>query len=65
MNTFLVLTSTSTSNSIMQEYPEYSERLKALPQGIIHATSDIELRPLWFRHGPKSKVSILYCLVTF
>ncbi|KAI9121513.1 hypothetical protein K1719_008546 [Acacia pycnantha] len=38
-------------------YSPTSERLKGLPQGIIQATSDLELRPLWSRSSSRSKVS--------
>ncbi|RHN62489.1 hypothetical protein MtrunA17_Chr4g0047961 [Medicago truncatula] len=45
--------------SILREQERYSthfEELKGLPRGIIHTTSDFELRPLWLRS--RSKVSV-------
>ncbi|KAF7840242.1 lysine ketoglutarate reductase trans-splicing-like protein [Senna tora] len=38
-------------------YHEYSGKLKGLPQGIIQATSDFELRPLWLRGSLSTEVS--------
>ncbi|KAI9075594.1 hypothetical protein K1719_042436 [Acacia pycnantha] len=38
--------------------PEYSGKLKGLPHGMIHTTSDVELRPLWSRRSPSSKVPV-------
>ncbi|XP_027346395.1 uncharacterized protein LOC113858116 isoform X2 [Abrus precatorius] len=39
-------------------YPETSAKLKSLPRGIIHATSDFELRPLWLPSSSRSKASV-------
>ncbi|XP_061355790.1 uncharacterized protein LOC133300287 [Gastrolobium bilobum] len=39
-------------------YPATSVKLKGLPQGIIHATSDFELRPLWLPSSSRSKDSV-------
>ncbi|KAE9595011.1 hypothetical protein Lalb_Chr18g0059861 [Lupinus albus] len=33
-------------------------KLRGLPRGIIHANSDLELRPLWLRSGSRSKLSV-------
>ncbi|XP_057738488.1 uncharacterized protein LOC130955609 isoform X1 [Arachis stenosperma] len=38
-------------------YSTTSGKLRALPQGIIHAHSDLELRPLWSRSSSRSKTS--------
>ncbi|XP_054776784.1 uncharacterized protein LOC129285222 isoform X2 [Prosopis cineraria] len=38
--------------------PEYSGKLRGLPHGIIHATSDFELKPLWSRRSSSSKVPV-------
>ncbi|TKY59328.1 hypothetical protein E2542_SST16413 [Spatholobus suberectus] len=44
--------------SIQEEEKAYPENLKGLPRGIIHATSDFELRPLWLPSSLRSKVSV-------
>ncbi|CAL5213415.1 unnamed protein product [Lathyrus oleraceus] len=36
----------------------HSGTLKGLPRGIIHATSDLELRPLWSKSSLRSKVNV-------
>ncbi|CAJ1961576.1 unnamed protein product [Sphenostylis stenocarpa] len=41
-----------------QVYPSTSGKLKGLPQGIIHANSDLELRPLWSRSSSRSKANV-------
>ena len=43
---------------LVQVYPSTSGKLKGLPRGIIHADSDLELRPLWSRSSSRSKVRI-------
>ncbi|CAJ2678462.1 uncharacterized protein LOC123915712 [Trifolium pratense] len=47
--------------SIWKEVERYSAqagKLKGLPRGIIHSTSDFELRPLWLRGDKRSKVTV-------
>ncbi|XP_057416377.1 uncharacterized protein LOC130710978 isoform X2 [Lotus japonicus] len=39
-----------------EAYPATSGKLRGLPQGIRHATSDFELRPLWSQSNLRSKV---------
>ncbi|KAK7412291.1 hypothetical protein VNO78_03744 [Psophocarpus tetragonolobus] len=39
-------------------YPSTSGKLKGLPRGIIHANSDLELRPLWSKSGARSKANV-------
>ncbi|XP_027933164.1 uncharacterized protein LOC114188734 [Vigna unguiculata] len=39
-------------------YPSTSGKLKGLPRGIIHADSDLELRPLWSRSSLRSKANV-------
>ncbi|XP_020222798.1 uncharacterized protein LOC109805200 [Cajanus cajan] len=41
-----------------KEYPETSRNVKGLPRGIIHATSDLELRSLWSPSNLRSKVNV-------
>ncbi|KAE9597139.1 hypothetical protein Lalb_Chr16g0383451 [Lupinus albus] len=41
-----------------KSYPLNSGKLKGLPRGIIHDTSDFELRPLWLPSSSRSKVTV-------
>ncbi|XLR35271.1 hypothetical protein HN51_044603, partial [Arachis hypogaea] len=43
--------------SLKVGYSTTSGKLRALLQGIIHANSDLELRPLWSRSSSRSKTS--------
>ncbi|XP_057748723.1 uncharacterized protein LOC130967746 isoform X2 [Arachis stenosperma] len=43
--------------TMSQENADNFAKLKGLPQGIVHATSNFELRPLWLPSGLRSKVS--------
>jgi len=58
-------------DATVQAYTKTSGNLKGLPQGIIQATSDLELRRLWSPSNLRSKVSIfailfiLHCIVLF
>jgi hypothetical protein len=47
----------------VQRYSAHAGKLKGLPRGIIHRTSDFELRPLWLRSDKRSKVSQHLCIV--
>lgn len=38
-----------------EPYSATSEKLNGLPRGIIHANSDLELRPLWLRSNSRAK----------
>jgi len=49
-------------DATVQAYTETSGNLKGLPQGIIQATSDLELRHLWSPSNLRSKVSIFAIL---
>ncbi|KAL2343978.1 hypothetical protein Fmac_005263 [Flemingia macrophylla] len=44
--------------SVRGEEKAYSRNVKGLPQGIIHATSDLELRSLWSPSSLRSKVNV-------
>ncbi|KAL5142200.1 hypothetical protein HKD37_09G025428 [Glycine soja] len=37
-------------------YPTTSGNLKGLPQGVVHANSDLELKPLWSTSSSRSKL---------
>lgn len=41
-----------------QEFHEPSIDVDFLPRGIVHSSSDMELKPLWMTRDAKSKVSI-------
>jgi len=49
-------------DATVQASSETSGNLKGLPRGIIQATSDFELRPLWSPSSLRSKVSIFAIL---
>lgn len=40
-----------------QEFHETSINVDFLPRGIVHSSSDMELKPLWMTRDAKSKVS--------
>ncbi|KAK2436851.1 lysine ketoglutarate reductase trans-splicing protein [Trifolium repens] len=42
----------------VERYSAHAGKLKGLPRGIIHRTSDFELRPLWLRSDKRSKVTV-------
>ncbi|KAK6264783.1 Protein of unknown function DUF707 - like 7 [Theobroma cacao] len=42
----------------VKDYRLPSGKLKSLPRGIMHAHSDLELRPLWSRSSLRSKVNV-------
>ncbi|KAK7246574.1 hypothetical protein RIF29_41443 [Crotalaria pallida] len=39
-------------------YSASAGKLRGLPRGIVHANSDLELRPLWLRSSSRSKLSV-------
>lgn len=47
-----------TFDSTVKGYAANLGKLKGLPRGIIHATSDFESRPLWLPSSKRSKVAI-------
>lgn len=51
-----------TFDATVQGYPGNSGKLRGLPRGIIHATSDFEARPLWLPSSKRSKVARVYAL---
>ncbi|KOM53831.1 hypothetical protein LR48_Vigan09g249000 [Vigna angularis] len=55
---FIVYRTTKYQYHQEEVYPATSEKLKGLPRGIIHADSDLELRPLWSRSGLRSKANV-------
>ncbi|WVY94890.1 hypothetical protein V8G54_033978 [Vigna mungo] len=55
---FIVYRTTKYQYHQEEVYPSTSEKLKGLPRGIIHADSDLELRPLWSRSGLRSKANV-------
>ncbi|XP_019418898.1 PREDICTED: uncharacterized protein LOC109329636 isoform X5 [Lupinus angustifolius] len=44
--------------SKVNTYSSSFGKLRGLPRGIVHANSDLELRPLWLRSGSRSKLSV-------
>ncbi|CAK8577773.1 unnamed protein product [Lathyrus sativus] len=42
----------------VEPYAAHTGKLEGLPRGIIHATSDLELRPLWSSDDLRSKVNV-------
>ncbi|RDX68900.1 hypothetical protein CR513_52057, partial [Mucuna pruriens] len=54
---FIVYRTTKYQYHQEEAYPATSGKLKGLPRGIIHAKSDLELRPLWSRSSSRSKAN--------